>query len=360
MPAIHLSATTLLLCAFLSVPLLAQSPELNPGASAPAAIQDAAPVENNLGEDSDSQPARVFRTTARHLFEEEKFDQLDAMAAAARVQKSRFLGGAWKLNTLYDSIVGPGSLTSTEDVWNAHIERLERWSALKPASITPRVALAEAYLRFAWKARGRGYSSTVTPDGWKLFEQRIELAKEALEKAESASAKDPEWYRVMQTVALAQGWDRAKSDDLLQKAVGFEPDYYYLYNAQANYLLPKWYGKPGDTESFAQSVADRIGGPAGDFVYLQIALHVNCCKGKPQAPDLSWDRVKQGFAALEQLYGSTNHERNALAFLAVRNHDADFAQQLFTRIGDNWDENVWGTKERFDKSKSSLSANSAN
>jgi hypothetical protein len=135
-----------------------------------------------------------------------------------------------------------------------------------------------------------------------------------------------------------------------KRSISVEPSYYYLYEAHA---LPKWYGKPGDTAAFAQSTVDRIGGPEGDFVYFRIALDLNCCKGKGQAPDLSWPRVKQGFSALEQLYGSTNYELNALAFIAIHQKDTQFAQLLFARIGDNWAENVWGTKEKFDKSKTS-------
>ena len=42
------------------------------------------------------------------------------------------------------------------------------------------------------------------------------------------------------------------------------------------YLLPKWYGKPGDAEKFAETIADRLGGPQGNFVYFAIALVDNC------------------------------------------------------------------------------------
>jgi len=71
--------------------------------------------------------------------------------------------------------------------------------------------------------------------------------------------------------------------------------------------------------------------------------------------NIAWDRVKQGFAALEELYGSTNYELNGLAYMAVRQGDREFAQQLFTRIGDDWDEDVWHSKENFTRGKSTLS-----
>jgi hypothetical protein len=90
-------------------------------------------------------------------------------------------------------------------------------------------------------------------------------------------------------------------------------------------------------------------------LYFQVALSLNCCKAKAQAPGVCWDRVKRGFASLERLYGGTNYERNALAFMAVRQGDQEFAQQLFARIGDNWNQRVWGSKDKFESSKASLS-----
>lgn len=352
MPGTKPAATTALLSVFLCSPLSAQSPNrIDPRSLPVAALQAAAQSADNEVTESDSQPVRAFRVTVRHLFDDEKFDELEAIAAKARSQKEHFLGGAWKLTLFYATIQGPGSLTSTDAAWTAHMERLRRWVDAKPESVTPRVALAQAYLRFAWKARGNGTGNTVTSDGWKLFGQRVQQARETLEKAETVSTKDPQWYRDMQIVAVAQGWDRSQADDLLQKASDFEPNYFYFYSAHANYLLPKWYGKPGDAETFAQTIADRLGGPEGDLVYFEIALADNCCKAREQMPNLSWDRVKQGFAALEKLYGSTNHDLNAIAFMAARQKDSEFAQQVFTRIGNNWDEPVWGSKVNFDKSK---------
>jgi hypothetical protein len=159
----------------------------------------------------------------------------------------------------------------------------------------------------------------------------------------------------METVALAQGWDRDATETLVPDASNVEPGYFYIYNQYANYLLPKWYGQHGDSEDFLKSSSDRVGGPEDDFIYFQIARDLNCCRAQQQMPDLSWDRIKRGFAALEKLYGSTNQQLNAFAFMAVRQGDSETAQQLFTRIGDNSDEVVWGSKDKIERSKATLS-----
>jgi hypothetical protein len=313
------------------------------------------PSMNDEEVDADSQPASVFRITVRNLFNEEKFAQLERIASDARRQESRFLGGAWKIHSFYGAIATPGALTAPDAAWNAHIERLRRWIAAIPDSSTPRISLAESYLRFAWKARGNGSGDKVTDEAWKLFRERVQQARDVLEEAKSVATSDPQWYQALQVVALAQGWDKKQAEQLLADATSASPNYYYFYDAYANYLLPKWYGKPGDSEMFAQTIADRIGGSEGDFIYFQLALSLNCCRARAQAPTIAWDRVKRGFASLEQLYGSTNYDRNAVAYMAVRQEDREFAQQLFTRIGGNWDERVWGSKDKFESSKDLLS-----
>ena len=295
----------------------------------------------------DSQPARVFRTTVRDALNREDFAQLENIAATVRAEKARFLGGLWKLGTFYATVQGPGSLTSSDAVWTAHIARLKRWGAAYPESITPRVALAQSYIRYAWKARGNGFANTVTEQSWKQFGERIASARATLEQARPVAGNDPQWYRSMLTVALAQGWPRAEEDELAQSAIAAEPAYYSLYVAHAYYLLPRWHGKAGESEEFAASSADRLGGQSGSVIYFMIAQTLDCCGSKNILPTLPWDRIKEGFNALEGLYGSTNYQRNVIAYLAVRNHDQEFANQMFARIGDDWNETVWKTKANF-------------
>jgi Domain of unknown function (DUF4034) len=293
---------------------------------------------------------RTFRTEVRSLFNQGKYTELNALAEQLRKQRLRFNGGAWRLHVLYVTVGSPGSTTVTDAEWRAHIAAIERWINVDPNAPTARIALARTYLEFAWKARGNGFANTVTPEGWQLFRERVQKARTVLDEAAKLGSRCPEWYRQMQTVALAQQWNPTQYEALADKALADEPDYFYFAVAQANYLLPKWYGKPGDTESYAGEVADKVGGSEGDAVYFQIAAALNCCK-RAQASAMSWPRVQRGFAALEQLYGSTNYQRNVMAFLALRAGDEQSAQQAFQRIGNNWNQNVWKSKERFDASR---------
>lgn len=315
-------------------------------AAADATLQYSAPESSEVQDGS----ARLLHAQVLQLFQTGQYGEIDALAQQLRTQRTRFRGGAWQLNVLYGAIDSPGSMTATDAGWQDLIARLQGWIDSDKQSPTPRIALARAYLTFAWKARGNGFANTVTQQGWALFSQRVQSARSTLEEAAAVSLHCPEWYRAMQTVALAQGWPRAQVDVLVNAAMNHDPEYYYFALAQANYLLPKWYGRPGETEAYAAKVADTIGGRDGDVVYFLIFSRVNCCR-RMQAPAMDEARVQRGFTALDQLYGSTNLERNEAAFLALRAGDTATAQELFTRIGNDWSAPVWRSKARFDASR---------
>jgi hypothetical protein len=313
----------------------------------PVAAQE--PATEDSAEPLDTY-VRAFKVHIESLYNKSAFAELDALADRLRSQKLRFKGGAWQLNTFYKTTGSAGDLTATDAAWRSHIAKLERWIKDSPTSPTPRVALAHAYVRFAWKARGTGFANTVTPEGWALFRQREQSARTVLEDAAKVGATDPQWYREMQAVATAQGWDRAQVDALAAQALASQPGYYYFATAHAYYLLPKWHGKPGESERWAEQVANQAGGEEGDATYFMMAADLNCCRST-QAPALSWPRVRQGFSAIDRLYGSTNRQRNVLAYLALRAGDAQAAQEAFAQIGDDWDEHVWRTKALFDASR---------
>lgn len=290
-----------------------------------------------------------YRKTISAMLDARRFKQLDCLADSARSHKEKFSGGFWKLTELYDGLRRP-VLHATEGDWNRHIGLLQRWSAKYPASITPRVALAYAYLNYGWDARGHGYADTVSRNGWKLLEQRVAHARGILTQASSMPRQCPEWYVVMQWVALAQGWDPGAQRALFERAVRFEPDYYVFYRMYAISILPKWGGEDGEVETFLNQAADRMGAPAGDVLYFQVAAHLLCCE-TDQHLKLSWPRIQRGFHALERQSGPALRNLNLMARMAVICQDIVVADQVLSRVGDRWDEAVWPNYSYFQSVK---------
>ena len=303
---------------------------------------------------TDVHAERDYMAAIGGMLKDEEFDALDCLADHARLNKERFPGGAWKIHELYGGLYEPVQYPvkhATEEDWANLLQSLQHWVDSRPKSVTARVALARAYIFYAYDARGTGLANTVSDSGWKLFRERIAKAKRILDDASVLPARCPEWYVDMLLVGQYQSWDVASERALFEEAAKFEPGYYYYPRVLAAYLLPKWHGEEGDTERFVQETADRIGGDQGDILYFQVAsADYVICGGCEQDPVLSVARIERGFEAAEKQYGVSMMNLNRIAFLTSRYREGDvvFADKALSRIGDQWDEDTWQSKENFD------------
>jgi hypothetical protein len=314
-----------------------------------AAGQPAASADELLN-DTDG----LYQTHIASVLAQGDFAQLEKEARKVRADKSRLQGGVWKLFGVYDGAGKPvAGSSATESDWKEHLATLKKWIAAYPESATARIALAKAYVEYAWAARGNGYADTVSDSGWDRFGERISLAKAALLEAARLKEKCPYWYEAMQIVALAEGWDKAQARELLDQAAAFEPSYYHYYREYANFLLPKWYGEEGETQAFAEEVASRLKEPDASIVYYEIAslLACQCDKERDSLQGMSWPRVKQGYEKLTELYGSSNLKLNRFAYMSFVANDQASAKSVFPAIHDDWNHLVWHSAENFEAAR---------
>lgn len=294
-----------------------------------------------------------YRAEIQPLIADSRFDSLDKAADRARSSKERVTGGAWKLFLFYYVLSQPVTGdTATEREWTERLAQLERWAAARPQSITARVALADAYLGYAWFARGGGYANTVSESDWELFHSRVGQAANTLKEAQNLSAKCPHFYFVTLLVGRAEGWPMDAMREVFERAIAFEPSYYHYYREYTINLLPRWSGEPGDAEAFAEESLRRIGGQQGTFLYFEIATVLYCLgSDRPTEPSLSWPKIQEGFAAMEAQYGATNLKLNRFAYLALLYHDREVARRILMRVDDKWEISAWGKRSTFDQAR---------
>jgi cell pole-organizing protein PopZ len=312
---------------------------------------DLAAIRNLLSERDEE----AYATRVRTQLEQENFKVLDDVAAAERSGKTRFPGGAWKLHALYYAVETPREKPpTTEAEWADTLDRLKRWKAQQPDSITAQVALGYGYLKYAWQARGEGDAASVTPEGKRLFTERVQLAENELL---GADARCPEWYYVMLQLERAKGMEAEDLTSFLEKAAAYEPEFYYSYQEVALGLMPKSSGKEGDVEKFAEEAANKAGGKAGDILYWLIVQSIMSNREVGNIPQhLSWSRALLGYQALVAQYGMSLLRQNQLAQMAARFGDYMVTDETISQIGDHWDPGTWGSKEYFEKIKSWASA----
>ncbi|MEW4562280.1 WD40 repeat domain-containing protein [Bremerella sp. JC770] len=137
-----------------------------------------------------------------------------------------------------------------------------------------RIALFRLYLADGYRARGSGFASSVTEEGWKTFYENMNKSWEVAEPLFDQKEIPAEAF----TCAIIAGknlqWDRQIVNDYLREAFDKYPTYHRTFTEEAVARLPRWGGKPGETEYLARFTADKLGGVEGDILYAQLSQHV--------------------------------------------------------------------------------------
>jgi len=281
-----------------------------------------------------------YRVRVRNLYNRSQFDALEAIANDARATKAHFANGSWKLFQIYNCLGCRDE--EPEEMWQLHDRIHKAWIAAKPNSITARVAHADFFTTYAWHARGNDYADKVTPEGWRQFEERLQQARETLEKARELQPKCPMWWRVQMTVALGQSWSRADYDALFDEAKKFEPTFWSYDLARANYLLPRWHGKPGEWEAAAEAEAQRPDGLGWETYARVVAAQRGYYADIFRNTKASWPRTREGFELMRQRYPDDFGIPSTYCRLACVAEDQDTAKKLFTELGTRMQAGPWG------------------
>jgi hypothetical protein len=293
---------------------------------------------------------KLIRTSVKEMFAKKDFAGLDQRARELRKEARIYSNGAWALTTFY-SALDDMSDKAPDSEWMAHIATIKQWMGDQPSSITPRVALARVLTSYAWKARGLGYGDTVTKEGGQLMASRLKEAREILFAARSLDEKCPRWWPVAQGVALGEGWDAETYAKLCEEGIAAYPDNFAIYLNKAHHLQPRWYGKPGEWETYAIASADRLGGEKGDILYAQMIWYLSdrnlFKKNIFAASGVQWERVKRSFQVLQEKYPDSLTVTNEYARMACYAGDWPTARGLFEKIGDRADPAVWSKLEHF-------------
>jgi len=304
------------------------------------------PAQNDIEE------RQIFFAEIGNDLKNEKYDELESIESDITKTKARFPGGDWKLVRFLEALQEPErEKESTEVQWEYYLSKLRKWNTMNPRSCAAKVYLASGLISYAWKARGPDYASTVTKEGWSSFSKRLDEAEKILVETENDCKTSINWYTAMQSIALGKGWTRGQSDHLLQEAVQVEPKYWDFYVNHAYYLLPRWYGSPGEWEKFTEESASKFSADEGDVFYSVICWQISRFYESGtyfKETKVDWKRIKNGFVLRAKLYGPSYRYLNAFCFMAGDMLEISTAKTLFKLIGDNWEPDFWSDKKGFE------------
>jgi hypothetical protein len=327
--------------------LATMAPSLATGATRSATSPTAA--ESPMIDKEDQE----YRQQILQRFLKKDYSWIDQEADRVRASKERLPGGYWKLRAVYGALEKPTTEKASDGDWDDLLQSLTAWVNAKPKSITARVALATAWKGYAWKARGNGYADKVDEASWEAFRKRLEKSQEVLSQAAQLNQQCPFWFVTALWVGIGQQWDRASLEKLFDAGVKLEPTFYYIYQAKAVYLLPRWGGQPGGWERFADEAALKLGGHQGDIIFFTIysqmlSMHDVTFMNTHHA---AVPRLISGFRSIEKLYGSSAHRLNEACFFATSGNDSQAKAEFFSRIGEDFDPTVWRWKQSYEISR---------
>jgi hypothetical protein len=344
--------------ALLQYPMLAQQLQPNDrGMQAQIEASASAELSEITGETTTAdktdlgQPAR-FDEALVALLRQERFEKLDLLADQARASKSRFAGGGWKLYGIY-MVLANTECGPKDDEWEPCIARINRWIASRPQSVAAHIVLAMVYKRYAFAGPivgvGPEEAAAASAALSKRVLGRLDRASEALDQASALNSRDPQILVVRIQLAQLREYERPRGSErpaleaLLEKAF-LEPGYYYTFQEYALSMLGE---EANVTARFVASIADRLGGAAGDIVYFHVA-HTLCDHDSEYRNALSWWRIERGYEATEAEYGTLPVKLNWLCRLATLKDEQLAAAKLFDRIGDDWDPRTWSSQTEFE------------
>ena len=303
------------------------------------------PVLEVIEQDKPTEEINAYRQQARQLYNESRFDELEALAAKARTTKARFGNGSWAISEFYGSFDCRDE--EPESAWQLHDRIHRHWIEAQPQSITARVAHAGFLVSYAWRARGSDYADAVKEEGWRLFAKRLAEAQTVLTAARKLEAKCPLWWSFQMAVALGEDWDGARYDALFAEAKAFEPEFWNYDLKRAYYLLPRWHGEPGDWEEAAEKELARPG--LGAEAYARVVLQQRRYSETNvfRETKASWPKTREGLEILRQKYPGSLDILTHCAQLAYLAGDRPTAQKLFTEIGGRYYQPAWKDKARF-------------
>ena len=276
-----------------------------------------------------------------------KFRELDAFERDLRESKCRYQSGSWKLPEFYRGLT---PTATNQAAWAEALKRHDEWLAASPNSSAARLGKGTALVAYAWSARGSCYSASVTTEGWKLFRDRLAVARAYLDACKMSTANEsPQWYAIMMKIARGESWPRPQFEALYSEATSRWPDYHPLYYSKAAFLLPRWFGKPGEWEDYASQAARATSSIEGAGLYARICQEQFGAEGAPffRRTKASWPLMKQGYRDLESRYPASPSNLNYFCYFACEAGDRVTAHELFSRIDLQRYSDPWNSEGAF-------------
>ena len=345
---VTLSLFSILTTNFPHVVIAAESKAPHPSSTTPKHTELELPTTGTLGievvQTPTNQRKHQITEQARKFFRARDFEALDKFGNELCKDKSIQENGCGWSDTFISAIDDMVTNEMPDSRWDEHLKRISDWAEQKPQSVLPQTAMLATLTSYAWKARGSGWANTVTDEGWRLFNERLERAAHLMTEAEALPQTCPTLYKEELKIALGQSWKHDRMNKAFNKCVKLFPDYMSIYISKYIFLMPRWGGAEGEAEEFLDESANKRGkGPEGDKFYARLLWNMGNYFDTKTFTDttISWPRAKAGFEALMKEYPDSLSVLTEYAKVAEYADDKATSRALLKKIGNRCDAGIW-------------------
>jgi len=249
---------------------------------------------------------------------------LEEMVESLAVTQSRADDGQYQLYKVTNS-VDAYFLRQGEDRDELILTRLADYKKQYPNSAFAAILPAMQLHAAAWRARGHGFASTITPEGDALWHERNKNAWKVIQASKKRGDRLPVWYEQAISIGLDSG---ASADDLatifsegIQRFPGYDPIYY----AFIRQFAPRWGGSYEEADAFITSQVAAKTNVQGEELYTRLYWLIDDYEaGNPDFFETSlvdWSRMKAGFEQLIKEFPKSEVYPAAFAAYACRAGD---------------------------------------
>lgn len=246
------------------------------------------------------------------------------------------------------ALIGGADNFSKGRNWEENLARIRFLKQKFPDSAFVALVEARYWLSYAWNASGNGFASSVTPEGRRLFRERLEQAEKVLVESKPYASALPNWYSEM--IQLQSLLDRPLDDRNKTFVEGTQKykSYYPIYLAMMKFLLPKWGGSWGRVDDIIKWSVENTKATDGNAIYA--IMYPAAFKEEPDGEKpfkntlANWQKMQEGFEDIMKKYPNSKFNLNKFAMFACMAEDKDTFLKLRNKIGKDVILEVWPPK----------------
>lgn len=308
----------------------------------------AAPASATCTSNNHVRPVDIVSDEVNQLFNEKNYKKLNELAAKYEKEKTATFDHVAALSAFYRGIAQEFNACAksrkSDEEWAAHGASIAEWVKQFPQSNAANLAAAMHQIDIGWRARGSGYSSTVSADGRTLYQTHIADGRAQLERMQAASKNNPAWYAAMQLVALAQGWKPAEAKDLFERAAKIDPYYLDIHYTNAAFFSPQWYGDEEQMRAAINRSTELTKKKMGQTMYARLYWTQNVSASALVSGAVDWKRMKAGFEDFIRIFPESR-SRNALAMHACMVNDGKTVKGQLDKLEHGFSGEMWYPKQ---------------